>query len=487
MKKFFNFCFVAVLCCLFLAGCGDGDGGNNQNANSADPSATGTVVVQWREFDPRNLPEYKELPEPSADEPAAIIGLGEAQSSSREKSSDDFYNLLRNDLKNDLNTGEVRLDFYGPGYTSNIYGDYVGSRTIKAEAFFAGTAQEKVKAQEYYIRAYTYCEMSGYCFEADAHVIFLPNESNRVLFSFSSTGSVSIPCYIDDPGKYVGDLSYIWWIEGADAYLPQAPYYEEGKLMFTICCYNFGHLTDNNIELHVQSGEVLHILGFSFNPLDITTQGRPLKLVAEELPTGTIQYGGEFEYEQDGEIVIDSPADGDVVNFPITIIGTTTGIKKVALQVKNKTANTTPYENFIDLPKDGGFCFSIESMEIEGADAGDELEIIITDTERRNNVGVDVIVGEMPNIPPNYVNVDTISSINALGNNLISYCWDVLPSNVKAGDTLQFAFKKGSVQMAEGVVTQHPDGSYYYCEVQWSITLSDDYTARQNYTIRVAH
>ncbi|MFH1191857.1 MAG: hypothetical protein V1655_00050 [bacterium] len=487
MKKFFNFCFVAVLCCLFLAGCGDGDGGNNQtqmdfpDANSADPSATGTVVVQWREFDPRNLPEYKKLSEPSADEPSAIMGVEGAPS--RAKSSDDFYNFLRSDLMSDRDTGEVRLDFYGPNHPYDIYGDYVGSRTVKAVSFFEGTAEEKVKAQEYYIHAMTYCELSGYCFEANAHVIFLPNESNRVLFSFSSTGSVSIPCYIDDPGKYVGDLSYIWWIEGADAYLPQAPYYEEGKLMFTICCYNFGHLTDNNIELHVQSGEVLHILGFSFNPLDITTQGRPLKLVAEELPTGTIQYGGEFEYEQDGEIVIDSPADGDVVNFPITIIGTTTGIKKVALQVKNKTANTT-HENFIDLPKDGGFCFSIESiesMEIEGADAGDELEIIITDTERRNNVGVDVIVG-----PPNYVNVNTIDSINALGNNLISYCWDVLPSNMKVGDTLEFAYKIGAVQAAEGVVTQHPDGSYYYCEVQWAITLPD-YANPANYTIRVAH
>lgn len=145
LQKFFSL-VVAVFCFCCLIGCWDGDGGSNVS-NPAGISSTlpvdpnvSAAAIQLGDFNPLNLPEYRELPLPSADEPAATMGMGETLSLA--KSSDDFNNLLKKDLLSDA-TGEVRLDFYGKDPLLDIYGDYLGSRTVKAASFFQELRKKK--------------------------------------------------------------------------------------------------------------------------------------------------------------------------------------------------------------------------------------------------------------------------------------------------------------------------------------------------------
>lgn len=406
LRKGLSFLLASLFCfCLaVLPGCWDGGNSDSGAGNQVTVSGAGNqvTVIDVKSFDPKNLPKYKELPLPSADEQSATMGLDEeqqVQTTSRKKSSNDFFNTLRDDLINSTE-GEVRLDFYGPNHTSDIYGDYLGSRTLNANSFFRGIAEERIKVGEYYIHAITYSEFSGYCFDADAHVIFHANETNRVVFSFRPTGNVIIPCYIPNPaGDYLAnrydfypvslkaDYSYVW----------MGPCYnEQGELEFKICC-TYGDLADicdEEMELSVTATDGLHIMKFVFNPLDITKYQRPLKLIAEEIPMGNWQYGGEFDF-MDGEIIVSSPADGVATPFPIRLTGSTKGLTgKVYVEFLKEGIVVDSCEIPIVINDASGVALFAIQRTISGVGVGDKITIKLSNGDEA--VAVDVVIADVP-------------------------------------------------------------------------------------------
>lgn len=241
-----------------------------------------------------------------------------------------------------------------------------------------------MKAREYWIHAYTYCELSGYCFKADVHVVFLPDEFNRVLFTFRSTGNVQLPCYISNPAGVYTQSRYDMYpasLEPSSAYVWHGPCYNpERGLEFTISyAYNnlISDIQPDEMELSVTASDGLHIMKFTFNLMDIVTHQRPLELIVEEVPTGTIGYSGEFEFEK-REISIDLK-DGDVVNFPLEISGTATGMNKVFVKIFKGEQQL--YGQIVNVVE-SAFSDTIDSL---SANEGDNLIITIYDWEHMYN------------------------------------------------------------------------------------------------------
>lgn len=376
-----------ALLCFSVFGCG-GNNGTNSSSTAPDSSATEPAKkdLKAREF-VEHLNELKQfrLPAPSP-EKSVNLQLGETVSmKSRQKSSNDFWDIFWGDLFSETGFGQVVLYFYGePGYS-----DYLGCRMLDTDSFFRGTEHEQVEARQYYIHAVTFSELSGYCFEADASVLLLPGESNRVLFTFHPTGSFWVQCFISNPpGVYCQNCTGKYYsstlMSDGTLSLWQNPTYSSKKLAFTLCYYdeyaNPASFHDVGLKLSVQAEDGQHIMSSTFNPADIVSRQRPLELSAAEFPTGTVQYSGEPGYQKENISV--ELNDGDTIIFPLVVKGTaTSGIKKILASINNKTTFESS-EKIVDVIAGA---YSVTFDDLPNSGLGDNLTVSVWDYDNLYN------------------------------------------------------------------------------------------------------
>ncbi|MFH0853965.1 MAG: hypothetical protein V1891_00510 [bacterium] len=389
----FNGVLVVVVVCLSLAACG---GKRQKNSQNPFPDAKSYDTAFSSGDNPLGLPEYKELPEPGPGEPAAVLRVGEK--TEREKSSNEFFDILRQDIE------YVYIYFY----SDSDHLTYEGSWAFSAEDFFSGIAEKKVKAGQHYLTATTYGSLSGNCFCSDASVLLLPNEANSVLFIFKNTGRVTLPCYIlNPPGVYTqSDKFYNTSLKAGNAYLYNscrfgyAPNVEEQVqgLYFSIS-YNYSDLCsirDEVMELQIEAEDGLCLIEFDFNLLEMI-KCCPVKLNVREISAGTIQFSEEFEYQKE-EITVDFE-DGEEINFPLTVKGEVKGIGRVGVRVSR--GEEIIYQDVFEVD-DNSYSAKIDSLDVI---EGDNLIISVFDFDEESLgfeydiVSVDVIFVESDPVP----------------------------------------------------------------------------------------
>ncbi|MFH1565017.1 MAG: hypothetical protein ABIC82_04160 [bacterium] len=460
LRKSLNFVLASLFCfCLaVLPGCWDGDGGNSNLPDVPAGELGGDVRVS---FDFKNETQQ--------------------EVATREKSQNPRDYVLNSFLKEKIEGVEMYIyhqnakgecDYYGYWYVPIVNG--------------VGGDEKFLKSQDYKFETWTVSSY-GRSFTATEYHSIKPHTVNQINLLFQRTSELVVPfCIVNPFGVYDEGESYE--IKRVQNFYMWESYARcvGGELYFSVLAYEPYNL--NEIEFVIFAGTERTMHAF-VDIMDIIS-GNPIPLQVTEVPMGSASINAEFDFENNAPtITIASPSEG----------GPAISASHFSLQ-----GTAYPSELLQVTMKNGDGLVLWDAPKVVSPDGTFEIDVPLTKAPLQTTFTVTVEVGyeNWPSLPVtkvdvayqppipanNYVNVDTISSINSLGNNLISYCWDVLPQNVKAGDTLQFAFKRGSVQMAEGVVMRHPSGDEYYdeyyCEVQWEIILPD-YADRQNYTIRV--
>jgi len=384
------FCFCVM--CLFVVGCGMSENDNSYNDVSGienDEVVAANEITLWNAA---NLPEFKLLPEPEDGEPSAILQIPE-QNDARLKavSSNDFYDILKADVFNEEG-GEIRIDFY----TGDEFNHYEGGWYIPAGEFYGYIKAIKADV-EYKMVASTFNPISYNCFHAETVLFISSAWENKIYFNFQPTGYVVIPCYIADAGIYSSGSYYISDLKGDySSYIWENCKYNEYKELQFKISYSYSSLANlgpKDLELHVTSEDGLHIFQFEFNPLDIINHSRPLKLIAEELAVSNVGMGGGFEYE-DKEIIINNLNNGDVIGFPLQVLGSTHGIDKIEITISKGIDVIAEYVmELADTDGDGIFSFGSQYDSIDGLNSGDEFTVAIA--EYRDSVENDLLINSI--------------------------------------------------------------------------------------------